>query len=75
MSTRWVGTVAVWVMASGVALGQMVPPVCAVPGARRAVGPRRAGVVARMVPGAFAVLIDDGKNLQEQEEQQKQPQK
>jgi len=28
-----------------------------------------------MVPGAFAVLIDDGKNLQEQEEQQKQPQK
>jgi hypothetical protein len=33
--------------------------------------------VARMVAGAFAVLSDDGKNLQEQgqEEQQKQPQK
>jgi acid phosphatase len=47
MSTRWIGTVAVWVVAGGVALGQMVPPVCAVPGARRAVGPRRPGVVAR----------------------------
>ncbi len=47
MSTRWVGTVAVWVVAGGVALGQMVAPVCSVPGARHGASARRA-VTARV---------------------------
>lgn len=46
MSTRWVGSVAVWVVAGGVAVGQMVAPVCTVPGARHGVSARRA-VTAR----------------------------
>jgi acid phosphatase len=46
MSTRWVGTVAVWVVAGGVALGQTVAPVCSVPGARHGASARRA-VTAR----------------------------
>jgi acid phosphatase len=47
MSTRWVGTVAVWVVAGGVAVGQMVAPVCSVPGARHGASARRA-VTARV---------------------------
>ena len=35
MSRRWVGAVAVWALMAGVALGQTVPPVCSVAGAKR----------------------------------------
>jgi acid phosphatase len=50
MSARWAGVVGVWVLMGGVALGQMVPPVCSVPGARRGVGGRRPGVARATHP-------------------------
>jgi acid phosphatase len=46
MNGRWLAAVGVWVLAGGLALGQMVAPVCAVPGTRSRASTRRA-VTAR----------------------------
>ncbi|HWZ52055.1 MAG TPA: HAD family acid phosphatase [Granulicella sp.] len=34
MRTRWFGVIGIWVLAAGAGLGQVVPPVCSLPGAR-----------------------------------------
>ena len=50
MSAGRFGAIAVWVLAGGVALGQMIPPVCSVAGTRAKVSARRPGAVRATHP-------------------------
>src|SRR5579859_1113347 len=56
MSTRLFGAVGVWGLAAGIAVGQMVPPVCSAPGTRaataRATHPTQAEIAATAAAGA-----------------------